>query len=360
VKKNVLHALVAMTVSNIGRKEGARTKSRIVAASASALVLAMLQGCGGGGSSGGGGFALSPAASSSDKPAQALDTAPSFKSETLPVSDPGECLTAPQAGSIADVGNGIEGVWEAPPLAGGFSGGTMQIDSAARAQGSTYEFMTLSGAQFPRLDASFYGDLVFSAASSSWQFNLGSGMLYPEMGNPKPLSGNGNFSANSTLSGSYTIGASASRTFGPWTYSPGNSLAVDSTVLAKRWGDLNAVTAGELVVAPDGSFTGVISPMMAYGLGMCAFSGNFRHRDAGTLKNDLVFDFVATDVAQAGQTPCRMLEYRAGSAHVHVTQATAAGVCKRSMSLWMVFEDTARKPLASINFYGMRPASAPS
>jgi len=358
VKRNVLHASVAMTASNGGCKERSRTKSRIVAASASVLVLGVLQGCGGGGGSGGGGLALSLAASSGDKPAMASDTAPSSKSETLPVSDPGECLTAPQPGSIADVGNGIEGVWEAPPLAGGFSGGSMQIDSAARVQGSTFELMTLSGAQFPRLDASFYGDIVFSAANSSWQFNLGSGVLYPEIGNPKPLSGNGSFSANSTLSGNYTVGASASRTFGPWAYSPGNSLAVDSTVLAKRWGDLNAATAGELVVAPDGSFTGAISPMMAYGLGMCAFSGSFRHRDAGTLKNDLVFDFVATDVAQPGQTPCRMLDYRAGSAHVHVTQATAADVCKRSMSLWMVFEDAARKPLASINFYGMRPAPA--
>ncbi|MGJ7527991.1 hypothetical protein [Variovorax sp. GB1P17] len=321
-------------------------KKQTLVTAAALLALGTLHGCGGGG--GGGGTFLPLAAAPAPAPA-AQPPAPAPAPEPVASIDPTACITAAQPGSTADIGNGFEGVWERKLPADNFTSGLIVIDSAANMNGYTIAPKTIGSTTFLSTDAQFFGSLTFSTTDSTWQVKSGSGSL--DLSSVwESLAGNGTFSAKSALSGSYTVGASPSRSLGPWTYALANSLTVNSTVLARSWGDVQAQSIGSIKVASDGSFTGSTAPNIATAYGACSLTGRIQHADSDTLKNNLVISLSATDVAKAGERACNLVQFTSATGYVDVTQETKDGVCKRTMSLQVSFKDATGKPQGSISF----------
>jgi hypothetical protein len=322
-------------------------KKQVIAKAVALLAIGVLHGCGGGGGGGGGGGAFLPIAAAPAAPPAAPAPAPEpqppavIPPEAPSSTDPTACITAPQPGSTAAVGNGYEGVWHQPAANG--SNGLMLIGATGDAIGFT---VPASSGTYP-IESMFHGAFSFDTSNSSWQIASGKVNAYPSA-TWGALSGSGTFVPKTTLDGSYAEAAATPKPFGPWKYEIENSLAVDSTLLTGAWGGFMTQILGTINIASDGSFTG--STATSSPMGVCALTGSVLPREAGTLKNNLRVMFNSTDAAQSGQKSCAMGALQDGTAFVNVTQSTTDGVCKRSMNLYMFFKDATGNQLATLSF----------
>lgn len=310
------------------------------------LIAGVLAGCGGGGGSGGRAFfPLSPttietpvvAATPAPAPAPTpvVDAAPPTPAPApAPVPDPvaydsTACITAPQAGSTADVGNEFEGVWYQTVANINNGYGLMQIDASGDMRGFNV------GSSAPAGD-SFYGAMAFSAPNGSWQVT--SGMARPSTGAAwSPFSGSGAYTAKRDLNGNYAVGTAAQSPFGPWTYNIANSLAVRSSVLEGAWGGFMVALVGSINVAADGTYIGSTPTTSLYGT--CKLSGTLGVAEVGGVKNNLALTLAATDAAQGSDVHCRLPAASTGKGVVNVFQDTTNGVCTRSMTLYFFLND---------------------
>lgn len=287
--------------------------------------IAALQGCGGGG---GDGFAfpfpLQTDGAAKDPGTQVAEPTPSPDPGTDSAIDPTACITAPQPGSTAAVGNEIEGMWRRKQTGLGF----MMIDSSLNSVGWTY------GGE---PGGNFDGTMSYSASNGSWQFDSGVTSAYAAQWSP--LTGQGTFTPKSTISGTYsTDSTGAQSTFGPWFYDvPTNSLALSQDMLQGTWGFSENNIVMSIEVGPDGSFTG--SSPASSTLGACAFTGTVQLREPGTKKNSLKFAMTSANTAQSGERACIHGTYPDGVGAVMVNQDTSSGSCKQSLSIRIFFKD---------------------
>jgi len=317
------------------------------------LALGALHGCGGGG---GGGAAyvpppqaaISPSSSAHDE-APAIDStttsgttsvagepAPAPEPETAPA--PTRCITAPQAGSTAEVGSGFEGVWK-QRIPGGYYDGLMVVVPDGKAIGFDI------GTDKRIVDHTFHGSFSFSEPDASWQIT--SGKASTDLSNWMSLSGSGSYTPKDGLSGTYVVGTDPQKTFGPWTYDASNSLAVSQALLEGTWGNESDFN-GSIVVEADGTFTGSAPGNVV--AGACALSGSVKLTEPGTAKNHLTATFSATGDAQPAAKPCSLYSYRSGIGAVMVNQTKRdGGACTQSKHLYIFLQD-ANGNVASIGF----------
>lgn len=349
-----------------------RTSKRLTAMGGAMLLLGVLQGCGGGGGGSGGFFlpvAESPAAvpeagpapapelrptpepslpTPQPEPAPTPEPAPEPAPEPTPEPvDPSACITAPQPGSTAAVGQGFEGVWG---LTDPGAAGLMLVDAAGHALGTGVFDLVIS--------YSVEGTLSFSEPGASWRVESG----WAQMGSAiasdwLPLSGSGSYEPRRRLMGSFSVGANSPQPFGPWNYMVSNSLAVSPALLPGTWnlGASGEWNFGAITVASDGSFTGstrdVDTGLIAADFGVCTLSGNLRLKEPATAKNRLVMTLSATDAAQSGQRHCH-LPTGTGEGLVHIWQQVADGKCTQSPpDLYFYFPGTDGRLNSALNFF---------
>jgi len=316
-------------------------KKQTLATAAALLSLGALHGCGGGG--GGGGFGAPLAVAAAPAPAPEVVAVPGPIPDPVPAasSDPTACITAPQPGSTADVGNAYEGVWNQDKHE---STKGLMLTSAT---GESVGFTAASPVTTWPIESTFYGAFNFDVPNSSWQIGSGKVVFYPST-TWASLSGSGTFVPKATLDGSFAAGATAAKPFGLWSYQVANSLAVDSALLTGEWGGSMKNVIGSITVASDRSFTGTSAPTSP--LGACALSGSLLPREPGTSKNNLAVTLKATNAATSGQTSCAMLPVQDGVGFVEVNQDTTDGVCKRFMSIYMFLKDSSGDYKATMSF----------
>lgn len=183
---------------------------------------------------GGGGGDSSTATKSTTPAATTTPTStptPVVDGESLPD------LTHPQAGSTADVGNGLEGIWSTS----GTSHTYATIDPTNNLQ-YVDSIGTLATTEF-------FGSIV--PTSSTWVLNTGikysGGFFYTAS------SGSGAFVAKQTFSGSYVANSSTMNV--SWNYDAANALAVTQSSVTGTWTETNT----SLTVDNAGAVSGMVS-----------------------------------------------------------------------------------------------------
>ena len=319
----------------------------LAAAVLTVTLSAGLTACGGGGGGSGGGFLpvapIAAATSPAPPPAPPAPSPAPAPTSAPPSSDPKACITTPETGSTADVGNAFEGLWGQPGTIGGAAAsvGLLSID----ATGSVVGFQMPDPHVMNGMHDDFVGKLAFDAGSGTWQVSSGEVRNFTDW---MPWSGNGAFSAKSSITGTYAANAGASKAFGPWTYELSNSLALTPSFLAGEWGTLYAAANGTLTIAADGSFTGS-TPSGSLG-GACTLSGSASLQEPGSAKNRIAFDFTAVDAAKAGEKSCVLTGVKRAVGHVSISQYTRDGACTRSNTLYVQLEDAAGRLIAGYIF----------
>lgn len=298
-------------------------KNTVLKGLALVAALGALHGCGGGG--GNGGFFLPQSDAEAKAPdTETVDPTPTPAPDSGTEVDPTACITAPQPGSTAAVGNELEGVWRRKQTGAGF----LMIDSTLRGVGWTY-----LGAP----EGMFDGAMSYSVPNGSWQFDSG---VVSSVSSSQwaPLSGQGSFAAKSTINGTYADGTGAQSTFGPWLYDvPTNSLAISPELLQGEWRNTEQNVVASITVGADGVFAGASPATSLYGA--CAFSGTLEPSEPGTKKNSLKITLLATSTAQAGERACVWAAATGGVGAVMVDQNTTDGSCKQSTSLRWFLRD---------------------
>jgi hypothetical protein len=321
----------------------------LTAAVLTVTLTAGLTACGGGGGSGGGFLPLLPTTSTASptptpppEPAPAPPPAPAPASVT-PSSDPKACITTPETGSTADVGNAFEGLWGQPGTIGGqaASVGLLSIDAA----GSTVGFQMPDPNVMTGMHDDFVGKLSFDAGSGTWQVSSGEVRNFTDWA---PWSGSGAFSAKSSMTGTYAANAAASKAFGPWTYELSNSLALTPSFLGGEWGALYGAFNGTLNIAADGSLSGS-TPSGSLG-GACTLSGSAALQEPGSAKNRIAFDFTVADAAKSGDKACVLTGVKKGVGFVSISQYTREGICTRSNTLYVQLQDATGRLIAGYIF----------
>ncbi|GGP26159.1 hypothetical protein [Silvimonas amylolytica] len=223
---------------------------QVFALSAVALSL-VLAACGGGGGD----------STSTSAPA----TTPTPTPAPTPAPTPVPTVQNPQAGSTADVGNGVEGFW---------------TTSASIANPT-------SSAKSLAIIAPNGEMIAFSNATST--YNQGTlnftGTTWAAAGERAIGSTDGTFNDNGTFvpKSSFTDPTSSDLTFD--TYSLANALAVTQADLAGTWGPATS----RITVDGSGNFTG-----MTLQVGNCNVSGTILQFDASSKKNLFKVLFTAT------------------------------------------------------------------
>ena len=187
-------------------------------------------------------------------------------------------MSAPQAGSTADVGNGSEGLYES-------LWGYTLIDSNGKL------------ARKGLLDWT-WGSITVSGLN--WSFDAGTKSL--DTFGAKDVSGSGTFSPKVSMDGSYTRGTSTSTSssaWGPLTYNRENALAVNQASVVGKWvaGDQSMA----IEVGADGKLTGTTSGSK---VGVCNVSGTLLHAAPQTSKNMYAIRFDATNAATGTEKAC--------------------------------------------------------
>lgn len=217
----------------------------------------------------------------------------------LPGAENRPTLAAPQPGSTAAVGNGLEGSY---------------VDLFG-----TYLFIASDGTYVRR---AWSGMAFGKISSNAGTWKVESGFYSPELGNPNALSGSGTFTAFRTVSGTDSGGAVSH------TFDSSNALAVEQNELQGQWSTDDG--AFDISLDATGRFTGTTS---GTAFGACNVGGMVTSADPGTKKN--VFRVAMT---ASGGTACKLslMEY-SGLANVdlYAVTSTPANGYKRYLILAM-------------------------
>lgn len=189
-------------------------------------------------------------------------------------------LNAPQPGSTAAAGNGIEGLYVSPS--------DIVFVSAAGDIAAKFAAGTLWGS--------------ISVQGSKWSFDAGTRHHFVEV---QPVTGAGAFVPRRSMSGSHAQAGRAPEPFGPYRYAHENALAVSQAGVAGTWTNPPARYGMGLSIEVDarGAFTGRTAGAE---IGRCQVLGTIEQLQPGSAKNMFRFELVATAIAGSEKERCQL------------------------------------------------------
>lgn len=196
--------------------------------------------------------------------------------------------SAPEPGSTADVGNPWEGIYKASSVFG-----------------AGYVFITHDGQlSFYNATSVFSEWLVGSiAVSDDVNWNL-VGVTYEGTFGGGPVTGSGEFTPRTSLSGSYVLSSGTGSKNLSADYSSANSLAVTPASLAGRW--TSVTTNGGMTFEFDQNGAVISGSTSGTSLGTCALTATLEQSEPGTNKNMFSLTMTAQNVATGLATPCKL------------------------------------------------------
>ncbi|WP_422084385.1 hypothetical protein [Variovorax sp.] len=188
-------------------------------------------------------------------------------------------MSAPQAGSIAAVGNGSEGLYEA-------MFGYTYVGADGKIA-SKFVVGTLDGS--------------ILVTGINWVFGADTNYYFTDR---SPVTGSGTFSQKVSMDGTYAYGGRSPSAFGPFTYNVANALAVGQDSVIGKWANTDTSFGIAIAIEVDatGAYTGTMSGAQ---VGVCKISGTLTLAQPATAKNAYGFRVTAVNAATTARDACK-------------------------------------------------------